>query len=196
MARSITVLALDPGKTNFGYCVTQFLGSGSFKPLIAGKLKNTITDMSNLVSHMDEYTMEIDGLLDYKPSVLVIERFMNRGKFSGDTGEYVGVMLGLAAFQARAKLDADVLIVQPGIWKTAFNRVLGWKSGKPTPLDKLYRFCLTEPHELDAYLMTHFGYGKVTNTSPFSLVKSKSKQAFLTEFEAVAHEKKKRKRLQ
>ena len=196
--KSIRILGLDPGKTNFGISVTEFNAAGtSYKPLYAGKLKNTITDMSQLVAHMDHFNDELGLLLEYKPQLVVIERFMNRGSFSGDQGEYVGCMLSLAAYQARANCGSAIQIVQPGVWKQAFNRVLGWKAKdpKPTPLDKLYKYCLTESHELDAFLMTHFGHSLLTGTPYFSLIRSKPKSVFLAEFEAVATGKKKRKRL-
>lgn len=195
--KTITILGLDPGKTHFGFAVAQFRPDSSFRPLVAGKVKNTVRDYGQLVPQMDHYIEEMRELLAYKPQIVVIERFMNRGKFAGDTGEYVSLMIGLVAYLARATLDSKIVIVQPGVWKSALNRVLGRKSGDkgPTHLDKLYRYCLTEPHELDAYLITHAAAAGVFRFAPFSTVTKKSKMKFLTEFEAVATGKKKRQRL-
>ncbi len=190
--KKLRVLGLDPGTANFGYCVTDFKGSKPV-PVVAGKLQNTVTDMAEIVSHIDHFNDELSTLLEYAPNVVVVERFMNRGSFSGDTGEYVGVMVGLIAYLSRMR-GAEVSVVQPGVWKTAFNRAVSDSKAKPTPLDRLYKFCLTEPHELDAYLMTLFARDKLAKATPFSSIRTIGRLNFVQALEAVATGKKRRMR--
>jgi hypothetical protein len=199
MANTLKVVGLDPGTANFGYCTTKFTSEGNFYPLRAGKLESRVTDMSDLPDQIGRYLAETQKVVvEQKPDILVVERFMNRGKFSGDTGEYVSMMLALVVHQTRSFVPkCRIHIVQPGVWKTAFNRSLGRKNGdkKPTQLDKAYKFCLTEPHELDAYLMTHFAAAEWLGCSPFEYIPQCGRRSFVEELEAVATGKKKRKRI-
>lgn len=195
----LTVLGFDPGTTNFAYGVTSFTDT-SYKPVVSGKLvsmvRKTMLDLPvQFAAFLDEF---VPLVKKYKPHVVVIERFMNRGKFSGDTGEYVSMMIALIVDYLRREFPRVIVyIVQPGNWKTAFNRnrLRGRKQekGEIKPLDSLYGYTLIEPHELDAVLMTHYGFSLVRKETPYVHIVG-SKAAFIEAIEAVALGKKKRKR--
>ena len=197
------VMGLDPGVTNFGIAVNS-ISAKAHKPVWAGKFKHTIRqDMQDLPAQFAAFEEEMRGLLArYKPSIIAIERFMNRGKFSGDQGEFVSMMLALTIRLAVEMIPSvQVVIVQPGNWKTELNRMYAGggkvtrEKGKRTTLEVITDYCLTEPHELDAYFMTFYAYCKQMDLPPFEMLKGKAGgKSLIHAFEAVATGKKKRAR--
>lgn len=182
---------IDPGVSNFAFSICD----SGFAPVLAGKIKNTCADMANLPAHIKCFEWELFSLFEkYPPKSLVIERFMNRGKFSGDQGEYVSIMLALVVRHLTMEHpDCVIRIVNSGVWKTAFNRCRGLvgkrEKGEATPLERLAKLALCEPHELDAYLMSHY-------LTDFSHIRSFDSMELLEKFEVVCQGKKKRKRVE
>ena len=212
MAKKYNVWGLDPGTTNFGAACVQYGDQlTQYKSVYSGKVGVTVYgNMDDLPSQFDEFLAEMKQLFDqYPPDALVMERFMNRGSFSGDTGEYVSMMIALTIQYVRANYpDCYIRIAQPGVWKQAFNRSQGWAPApaqrgkgkgkkapkKPTPLDHLYAYTLVEPHELDAWLMAHFCASHWWEETPFSQLEGKDVRVLVERLELVATGKKKRKR--
>lgn len=207
------VWGLDPGTTNFAYaCVLFGAQPSQFKTLASGKVEHTVRDtMTNLPEQYQAFLDEITQLFAlYPPAAVTIERFMNRGKFSGDTGEYVSMMMGLIIHHLMVEYpECHIVVAQPGVWKQAFNRSQGWESAgqtkgkgrrkkgdkKPaTPLDKLYGYALCEPHELDAWLMAHFGASKWWEEKPFTHFVGRDLTKNVQRLEQLATGKKKRAR--
>lgn len=185
------ILGLDPGTRNFGWAVTRFTDKG-FEPLYAGKIVNPVVTMDDTVTQTRTFLTEIEGIIaKYKPDYIVAERFLNRGRFNGATGEYVSFMLGvIALYVLKGKRVKGFHIVHSGTWKTAYNRLSKVKG----VLDKTYAYALCEPHELDAYLLTHFIHKEV-GSGAFAPLKGKPlSKSDVQVFESVATGKKKRKR--
>lgn len=197
---TLTVLGIDPGVSNMGLSVTEFRPDLSFSPLWAGKFVKTVKGtMNNLPEQFNEFILEFNSLLQtHKPHVVVIERFMNRGKFSGDQGEYVSFMVALVIRHLQQTTpNCIVIIVQPGVWKVALCRALGSDGkrvkGKRSPVEVYTDHCLAESHELDSYFMAHFAFSRVRNEKPFShLSKVTGSLKLVEDFEKIATGKKKR----
>lgn len=196
LPNKVRVLGLDPGTKNFGWAVTEFnRKQNTFKPLAAGKIGNTVSQMDFVLEQTALFMEELTELImRYAPDYIIVERFMNRGRFNGATGEYVSFMMGCLAWYAlnSTKGIKGYFVVHSGTWKGAYNRFLPKSKGKL--LDKVYGYCLSEPHEVDAFLLSHYGFGLATNQTAFGhLTKPLSKKQ-LQEFEAVSTGKKKKAR--
>lgn len=219
MPQKYVVWGFDPGTANFAYCCLHTGSKPSqFKAICAGKLAHTVRPpMENLVPQFKAFERELLALFkENPPDVVVVERFMNRGKQFGDTGEYVSMMIALLiSLLSRRYPKVQIYVTQPGVWKVAFNRQRGWTPAKPvrrkkgepkpkrrtkkvtppTPLDHLYAYTLCEPHELDSWLMAHFGLCLWHDVDPFShLADSDLRTILANSLEKVATGKKKRKR--
>ena len=192
------IIGCDPGVRNFGAAVSSFANDGRTHPLLwAGKVKHTLHKSPSLSFSLSEYKQEMADILTRygKPDVLICERFMNRGRFSGDQGEYVSMMNALT-FDLALGINPNIhlFLVSPATWKNAFNLAFptGGRQKTPSVLQRLTDFTLIEPHELDAILMTHYAHGLVSGTKPFSLFSKKT--SFILAMEKMATGKKKRKR--
>ncbi len=144
------VLAFDPGKTNFGYCLTEF-ESKKFKVFENGLLRPTI---GNINTKIKEETQGFKGaiidLCKKKPDGLVAERFMTRG-LHGPLIEQIAMMLGTALSKIDDILpDIKVKYVTAAVWKNETNLTLH--------LDQLYKITAVKPHQLDAFLMGAYFY--------------------------------------
>lgn len=201
--RPKNVWGFDPGKTNFAFCCTEFKGT-AFTPLHAGMIANPIRDITQLADSIVEFESQLAALFEWRaPDCIAIERFMNRGKFSGDQGEYVSIMLALVVrFVMTNYPQCEILIVQPGIWKTAFNRLRGdppkRAKGVPSAMEKATAYSLSEPHEFDAYMISHFAASKFIPglaAKPYDyLAGAAGGKAFVELFDTITTGKKKRKR--
>lgn len=205
MARATTknVWGFDPGKTNFAFCCTEFKGH-KFTPLHAGMIVEPIRDIANLPASIVEFEAQLMALFTWRaPDCIAIERFMNRGKFSGDQGEYVSIMIALVVRLVMTNWPNCVIkVVQPGIWKTAFNRMRGDPAkrvkGVPSAMEKASAYALSEPHEFDAYMISHFAASTFIQglaTKPYSYLSGAAGgRLFVELFDTVTTGKKKRKR--
>ena len=141
----ITVLAFDPGPKNMGMAVVRckFVKNKltAFKVLENGKLKHTVQKIQGetIRAESKPFENEIRRVLRrYDVTILAAERFMNRGQFSGNTGELVNIMLGIMT-----KIPVENLLFIPAAqWK---NRWKGLMDLKAT-----YKWIKVEPHQLDA----------------------------------------------
>ena len=188
------ILGLDPGTTNFGYAVLATKGT-RFKPVDVGKVQNRMNRMENIQQQCVMFKEEMLGYITrHKPNVIIVERFMNRGRFSGATGEYVSMMIGILIDLAITH-NIEMHIVNPATWKNAVSRALDKKKPKVKRLDRMYAYTLSEPHELDAYMMTHYMFSLKSDEVPFTHLKGKAgAKGFVHDFEAVSTGKKKRNR--
>lgn len=155
------VWGFDPGKTNFAFALTEFTGT-KFVPSHAGMINPVLNSMENLAEQILAFEEQLLALFAWRPPhCIAIERFMNRGKQFGDTGEYVSMMLAIVVRLVHTHYpDCFIKIVQPGVWKTAFNRMRGDPAkrvkGVPTAMEKATAYSLSEAHEFDAYMISHF----------------------------------------
>ena len=189
----VKILGLDPGTKNFGYAITSFdIETGAFKPVLAGKIQNPVTHMDETVQQTSTFLKEIGDIIDnHNISYIVAERFLNRGRFNGATGEYVSFMLGsIATYLLNNNRIKALYIVHSGTWKTAYNRL----SNSKKFLDRVYKYTLSEPHELDAYLLTHFCFKELFGGSAFGHLGKPLTKKQIQAFETVSTGKKKRAR--
>lgn len=142
------ILALDPGKTNFGYAVLQYRDTKKgreYRLREHGHIKNTVNDLKpvNLLAAFDTYRQEILSIINrFNITEVVAERFVSRGLL-GSLSEYVCNMQGITASIPGLTVFQ---LVMPATWKAAFN--------KNFKLNDFYKVVKKEagmtPHQLDA----------------------------------------------
>lgn len=153
-------LALDPGKTNFGYSVLEYYidgaSIGSYRILECGMVGNTITELKNgLFDSVRAYEREICRIVgDHGVTRIVAERFVSRGLL-GSLSEYVNIMIGISSVFA----EEDFRIIIPATWKNKFNKIY--------KLDRYYEMWGVVPHVLDATLIGIYYISITTNTDNY-----------------------------
>lgn len=137
-----TLLALDPGKTNFGYSVLCWLDDHRYKVVKCGMLTNTVRDLKgDVFGRIKAYDEEIGAIVSqYKVGSIVAERFVSRGLL-GSLSEYVNLMLGLTSKFA----TDDFCLIIPATWKNRFNKKYCLKS--------FYKEASCTKHVVDATLI-------------------------------------------
>ena len=134
MAKPSTILAFDPGKSwdeetqvgSFAYAVMRedhIIQHGLLIPF------SSLTD--NTVTQALMFSARIQALLtQFKPDIVVIERFQDRGGASkGTTGEFVNLMIGNLQL-TMAQANCELTMIMPSQWKTWLTRTheIGKKS--------------------------------------------------------------------
>lgn len=160
--KSITILGLDPGKNNFAYAVTQVKLGLPFKYRFreTGMIENPVTDLTgSLINQKQAFKAEVQGIInEHGVDIIVAERFQNRGRMGGATGELVSFMLGvLSEFDV-----ADLMLVTAAQWKNAFNRVQDLKA--------LYAESDLVAHRIDAANISLYGACVYLEEKPFSFL--------------------------
>ena len=136
------ILGADPGTRNFGICVHKTPG----KILYSGLLYNTITDMKspNLIALSKTITKM---LKKYRPSKVVLERFLGRG-LKGGLNEMITSNTICVALIA-AQLGIEVIFVTAATWKNQLAR-----EGKE--IEKIYAYAWKygiSKHRVDSLLL-------------------------------------------
>ena len=159
------ILGIDPGKRNFGVSIVGLSSTGNTYKVFSGfMLNHAITDFKNselAIEQAKAFKREINGYLkEYKVDLIVVERFMVRGRYNGATSEYISAMIGVLLVSG-----VKVCIVTPPEWKNAFNKKFDLKGMylklKPLP-----------PHIVDATLIGIYGAAKVSKLEKFKCVNS------------------------
>jgi hypothetical protein len=156
--KNFNILACDPGKNNFAISILKITPLG-IKILYLGMLVNTINDLTptgELLNQHRKFHLELLTLVTkYKVKAIVAERFQNRGRMRGNSGELVNVMLGSILCLPVEK----VLLITPAQWKNALNKQLILKD--------MYSYGLVE-HKVDAVFIGCYGLSLYTNRKPYS----------------------------
>jgi hypothetical protein len=150
------ILALDPGKVNFGYSILEANKRGHFKVLKNGTLKDTIQDLKlNLYESVIMFENEVDTLIaEFNVTHIVGERFVSRGLL-GSLSEYVNIMLGICA----AKSSVNFMLIIPATWKNQLKKKLD--------LELLYRELKVTKHEIDAVMIGVYYVDLMCNKQPY-----------------------------
>ena len=119
-AKSQTILAFDPGKTNMAYAIHKKTGK-KIEVLEFGMFKNTITDLKpqNLKDTVKDFNKAVVSLIKkYSVEEVSMERFISRGLL-GSLAEYICIMQGIIAINKRVKIFN---LVAAATWKNSFNK--------------------------------------------------------------------------
>lgn len=129
-ASNRVVLALDPGKRHFAFCV---IVGASLKRV--GMIHNTINDIdaAHALPQREAFVAELDSVLDrYEPQILVIERMQQRpGMGGGAPAEYINIMIGVVLEHCTAK-GIEFRGVTAATWKNALKRAYDPKPDRAT----------------------------------------------------------------
>lgn len=154
----ITVLGMDPGKTNYAWSVVQLKidNPSKYRILGCGMIQNTISSMTgNTKEDVRKFVAEVRKLLrQYGADVIGAERFQARG-LKGNTSELVNVMIGCLFFVP----VKGVTLLTASTWKNAFNRV--------ADLKQTYEQSALTPHQIDATSIGLYTGALYLNSKPF-----------------------------
>lgn len=144
------ILALDPGKTNMAVSIVALVGNRP-KVLASKVMLYPLADMKDLQRNLQPFLKEIAVWINtFKPGAIIAERFQSRG-LMGTTIEVVSAMLGALAIKY-PKLPLKVITA--ATWKVPYQRKFD------IDLKELYKWCKTEPHQLDASMIGVYGIEK------------------------------------
>jgi len=118
------VLALDPGKQNYGFGIIEKQNRDTRgKNLLCGRLGATITRFDEQLEALAEnYAKRIEDKIEtYHPDVIVIERYMTR-QSANLNNEIVNVAIGMVVEIAR-RYNTKLVLVGSATWKNYMQRV-------------------------------------------------------------------------
>jgi len=166
MSQAAIIIGLDPGKHNFGVAVVRFRHNRAPKLLTTFLLRESVQSLLHEDFHQacDLLRRSMRQLLrEHRPKRVIIERFLNRGRFFGGLTELVSVMIGIIWSVGR-QLRVPVVLTTAAAWKNKFQRERQvkladiYKAVKPLP-----------PHCLDAALLAVYGYSRQYNYGELNL---------------------------
>ena len=180
--RSLRVLSFDPGLNNFAFSAAIYkFKKDKLRRIIIDKygfIKNPIRNMAGEVNPgIIAYTKEIKSLIkEFKPDIVVIERFQIRGRFMGLTAELVPLMMGILFYMLN-NMHIFFFPVTAASWKNELKRRTGLE------LKVLYKTYI--PHLVDAFCL---GAYKANNDSVYRYIKRNYKKLFM-EFKSAKQKK-------
>ena len=125
MAKSKYVLyAFDPGKVNFAWSRMTHKG----KITKVGMLRSLITNLKDpdeFNSEVANFRKDLLSLIEKdrnkgKTIVLVLERFMVRGRFGGNLNEVINIMIGILCGSTPQKIKVN--LITAATWKNHYKR--------------------------------------------------------------------------
>lgn len=141
------VLGFDPAKKNFGY---GFKVNGV---VVESGLVPTPNNVTNgIEDDIDFLNFIIDLLQRLKPTEVVCERYMFRGRASVDA-ESVNWMIGKLSILVRQQCGFNINLVMPVQWKLWYKSKIGKLKKDKFKSKEIYPEINTE-HEADALCMT------------------------------------------
>lgn len=185
----IYVLGNDPAPNNYGFCLASFKNDGTYKVITCGVLKNTLQDLKQDVrDQLYVFLDELSSIKKYdKVTHLVIERYLNRGKFGGTTNETVNQMIG--ALVLGSEQNVEVIEITSSMWKNSCNRhfVLDTVKEKGPKLKKgevsLYKEANKSKvpnHVIDGFLQAAYTADKILGNNTYKkLGNSKERTALV-----------------
>jgi Holliday junction resolvasome RuvABC endonuclease subunit len=152
VGRACIAVGCDLGLVNFGFSIIHYSATKQ-KVLHRHLVVNRVTDFKErMLEQRQAFYLEIRKLLrKYKPKILVVERFMTRGRFGQAIGECLTFMLAVLA-ELCHRLKIEFKAVTSASWKNAFQRRTQKK------LDNLYKYLKPlPPHIVDSVLQATYG---------------------------------------
>jgi Holliday junction resolvasome RuvABC endonuclease subunit len=116
------VLALDPGKVNFGFAVVRKKPSKKATNLVCGRLGSSIDDIvCKLEDQVAALVRRIEEKIDrFKPDIIICERYMTR-RVSGMNNELVNLAIGIVLGVAHQR-KISIHLVCAATWKNYMQR--------------------------------------------------------------------------
>jgi Holliday junction resolvasome RuvABC endonuclease subunit len=117
------VLALDPGKINFGFAVLD--NRDGIDLLLCGRLGSSITDVAkDVMTEAKILERRIQDKIDrFSPDTIICERYMSRGKNSFNN-EVVNIAIGVILSIA-LKNDIPIQLIGSMTWKNHMQHHYG-----------------------------------------------------------------------
>lgn len=158
----ITVLGSDPGKNNSAIGIVHVLLSDptQYRVVETGMVSSVVRDLTtDPMRQAAAYRKEMLAIVrKHEVDVITVERFQNRGRFSGNTGELVSMMIGVLF----GLPVLDVKVITAAQWKNAFNRV--------GCLEDLYKSSELVAHRVDASSIGLYGASQYLGATAFEFL--------------------------
>lgn len=159
--KTIRILALDPGTSNFGWSVLEV--ALPFKPrlLASGLVQRPVTEIigQHVGDQIETLLREIGEIAqEFSIDHLIAERYMARG-MKGSTIELVNCMLGALVARSSVK-SQNIKLIPAAQWKNEFNRIYN--------LDEFYKSVNCVDHQADASLIGLYGAHVWYGVKPFT----------------------------
>lgn len=164
-----TVIGLDPGKNNFGVGVVRF--SAKHKPkiiystMLTAAIKSLLHGDFHIACQLFRQAVR-ELIIKFRPWRIIVERFLTRFRGFGNTGELIGVMIGIIWGLAK-RYKIQLILTTAASWKNQFHRDTN------VQLKDLYK-AATRPipvHCIDASLIALYGYSKVETYRQLNVTK-------------------------
>jgi hypothetical protein len=162
------VIGFDPGKNNFGISVVRFNRRHQPKIIKSFMLNEAIKsllhgDFNQACLLFREAVRQL--FKQFRPWRIIVERFLTRFRGFGNTGELIGVMIGIIWELAR-QYKIQILLTTAASWKNQFRR------DTQLELKNIYKINKIIPiHCQDASLIALYGYSKVATYQQLNLTK-------------------------
>ena len=166
LLKELCILGLDPGQTNFGFCVTRVIsvsnGRMRSKIIQHGRILSTVRVLTSPVTLAAQWTLFSDTMRslinEFKVTHIIAERYMLRPGSGGTTSETVNIMLG-----ALLTLGLPVKVIPASQWKNAV------KAERDEKLDSFYEAVKANkitPHQVDACHISQYGASHILRLRP------------------------------
>lgn len=159
--QSLTILGIDPGKRNAGYCVLRVQPKPfKYQILEHGMLNHPVDDLTgpDVLKRLNQFKSELRRVKNkHGVEYIIAERFMNRGGGGsmGTTIEVVGCMLALMANIG----IKNVRFVVASQWKNQWNKI--------NDLKEFYDSVPIAPHQIDACGIAMYGASLYYESLPY-----------------------------
>ena len=146
--KSLRLLAMDPGVTNYAWTVLDVKRPFEVKILASGMIDRTVTELvGDVVLQVVEFKAEVDSIINkFNPEYLIAERYMSRG-MGGATIELVNVMIGVLA-SCWLHSPTKFKVIPAAQWKNEINKVE--VSDQETTLEYMYAKSEVTVHQVDS----------------------------------------------
>jgi hypothetical protein len=186
------ILSLDMGSKNLAYGLTV-----SKKLIELGFITNTIQTLIDpaFLPCLISFELEFKTLLNkHKPNVVLLERFQNRGRFNGNSSEYLNIMIGIIS-SICLQNKIYIYLISASQWKNRWTKqnpqyaktimVNKRVKGKLVPAEKILRplegfYDSLKPfpdHMIDAHLQAVY-LANLWDKNPYESWKPNQIQAF------------------
>lgn len=154
LSKPLTILALDPGSSNFGWSVLKAESPTKIRVVATGMIVNRIKELKiAATAQLAPFIEELEQLIeDFNVNAVAIERYMTRG-IGGTTIELVNVMIGAVLLKTALGKSSTARMLRRSRRKFLAIPASQWKNelNRNGSLEAFYAMAPTcTPHQMDS----------------------------------------------